>query len=183
MNVRNLIIVLTILVVGTSTGFAQTENVLRVNFLNPALSFEKATGNKTTLETSIGFGYHGSYPELRHYGEGGFQYLFAMFADVQGRYYYNFEKRAAKGKRVDKNNGNFIAARMLYTSFGVSELSSFERYSDHSFAVGPIWGLQRTYGERFNMSFSAGPVYYFDPLGNGNFFPLMLKINLGVNLN
>ena len=182
MTIRSLLLLIPIFVLSLQISYAQTENVFRVNFLNPAISFEKATGKNTTFDTSIGFGYNGSYPDLTEYSVGGVQHLFAMFVDLQGRYYYNLNKRASKFKRTNSNNGNFVAARMLYTGPSISQISNLERYNANSFAVGPTWGLQRTYGERFNLLFSAGPIYYFDPIGNGNFFPLMLELNLGFNL-
>ncbi|MBW3467821.1 hypothetical protein [Arthrospiribacter ruber] len=183
MKLGRLTLIIVVVFCSIHLGNAQTEDVLRVNFLNPAISYELATGKNTTLDASLGFGYNYSYPDLASGSIGGVQYTFAMFADIQGRYYYNFDRREGKGKRTDHNNGNFIAARMLYTGPGVSQISSFDRFDNNSFAVGPTWGLQRTYGERINLLFSIGPIYYFDTVGNGNFFPLNLEINLGFNLN
>lgn len=180
---KRILLIIALVFCSAHLSDAQTQNVLRVNFLNPAVSYEMATGKNTTLDTSLGFGYNYSYPDLTSASISGVQYLFAMFVDVQGRYYYNLSKREGNGKRTDRNNGNFIAARMLYTGPGISQISSFDRFDNNSFAVGPTWGLQRTYGNRFNLLFSTGPIYYFDTKGNGNIFPLNLELNLGINLN
>lgn len=159
--------------------FSQTEDVFRINFLNPGVNYEKSLGKKTSIEAGAGFGYNASYPDLEMNFESGFQYVLAPFVDVQGRYYYNFLKREAKGKKVSENNGNFLAMRALYT--GPSAASSFERFNDHSFTVGPTWGLQRTYN-KLNLEFSMGPIYYFDPVGNSGWHPLWLELNIGLNL-
>jgi hypothetical protein len=76
--------------IGYSCG--QTENVLRINFLNPSLTIERALKPKTTFETGVGFGYNGSYPDLAFASESGIQYIYAGFVDLQSRYYYNLEK-------------------------------------------------------------------------------------------
>lgn len=114
------------------------------------------------------------------YSEGGVQYIFAGFVDLQSRYYYNLEKRKRKGKRYKMNSGNFLAMRMLYT--GPDVASSFVRFDNHSFSVGPTWGIQRAY-RKLNLAYSMGPEFYFDTMGNGNWFPFSFELNLGINLN
>ena len=179
---HNKIFVFSILFLISGFSFSQTEDVIRINVLNPAISFEKATGSNTTLDASLGFGYNYSYPNLTLAADDGFQYLFAMFVDVQARYYYNLDKRLGKNKTVQHNSGNFLALRVLYTGPGPEEASSFNRTSNHFFAVGPTWGLERDYG-KINLLFSLGPILYFDPNGNRGFFPLNPEINIGFNLN
>lgn len=44
----------------TESDDAKTENVIRVNFLNPSLTIERALSSKTTFEAGVGFGYNGS---------------------------------------------------------------------------------------------------------------------------
>ncbi len=56
------IFVFSILFLISGFSFSQTEDVLKINVLNPAISFEKATGSNTTLDPSLGFGYNYSYP-------------------------------------------------------------------------------------------------------------------------
>ncbi|TVP53275.1 MAG: DUF3575 domain-containing protein [Mongoliibacter sp.] len=183
MKLSRFVLIIIVICCSIHFGNAQTQKILRVNFLNPAISYELPTGKNTSLDASLGFGYNYSYPDLTSASTEGVQYLFAMFGDIQSRYYYNLSKREKNGKTTDQNNGNFIAARLLYTGPDISQISSFDRFNNNSFAIGPTWGLQRTYGKRFNLLFSAGPIYYFDLKGNGNIFPLNLELNLGVNLN
>ncbi|MGO2357605.1 MAG: hypothetical protein ACTH6G_04770 [Mesonia sp.] len=47
--------------------------------------------------------------------------------------------------------------------------------------MGPTWGIQRSYG-KFHLLFDVGTIYYFDTKGNGNWFPIMIQLNLGFNL-
>ncbi len=160
--------------------FAQTEDVLRLKIINPGIAFEKSLGKTTTLETGVGFGYNLANENLEEFTEDGWQYIFAPFVDIQGRKFYNLAKREGKGKSIKGNSGNFIAARMLYT--GPAAASSITRFSDHTFAVGPMWGLQRNYG-KLNLQTSIGPTFNFDTLGNSGWSILSIELNLGINLN
>jgi len=152
-----------------------TENVFRINFLNPGVEYELALGQKSTLSAGLGIAYGGSYPDLSGNGSG-FIYLISPFLDVQYKRFYNFEKRLAKNKNIAHNSGNFLSAR-IYTR-GETIESNFSRTSNYDFAVGPTWGIQRNYGS-FHLLFDVGSIYYLDTKGNGNWFPIMLQLNLG----
>jgi len=155
-----------------------TENVLRINFLSPGVEYEYAITNTSTFSGGLGVAYGGSYPDLSGNGSG-FRYLFTPFLDLQYKHFYNFEKRLAKNNNTSHNSGNFISAR-FYTR-GETIESNFDRTSNYDFAVGPTWGLQRSYG-KFHLLFDVGSIYYFDTKGNGNWFPIMIQLNIGLNL-
>ena len=176
---------LKILVIGLFTINAmgqksrQTEKVLRVNFLNPALELELPTGNTSTFSMALGVGYGGAYPDLT-FGGSGFVYIIAPFLDLQHKWFYNFEKRKQKQKTVEGNSGNFWSIRFITTGPSVAE--NINRTSDFDFAIGPTWGIQRRYSKKFHLLFDIGPQYYFDTEGNGNIWPIMAQINLGFDL-
>ncbi|TXK78607.1 hypothetical protein [Mesonia sp. K4-1] len=155
-----------------------TENVFRINFLNPGVEYEYAVTNTSTLSGGLGVTYGGSYPDLSG-GGSGFRYLITPFLDLQYKHFYNFKKRLAKNKNTAHNSGNFISGR-FYTR-GETIESNFDRTSNYDFAVGPTWGLQRSYG-KFHLLFDVGTIYYFDTKGNGNWFPIMIQLNIGLNL-
>lgn len=60
----------------------QTEKVLRINFLNPAVELEIPTGQYSTFSSALGVGYGGGYPDLTYAGNG-FIYIISPFADFQ----------------------------------------------------------------------------------------------------
>lgn len=155
-------------------------NVLRVNFVNPALEYEIRTGNRSAVSIGAGMGYGGSYRELEIQEANGLSYIISPFLDVQHKWFYNREKRVGLGKNIAFNSGNFISLR------GISRFSSLAenvvRTDNIDFAIGPTWGLQRAFG-KLHFLFDVGPQYYFDSTGNNGFFPLMVQINLGYNLN
>jgi hypothetical protein len=158
----------------------KTEKVWRINFLNPAVELEIPTGQYSTFSSSFGVGYSGGYPDLTIAENSGLIYIISPFGDFQHKWFYNLNKRADKNLQVEHNSGNFISFR-LFTR-GKSLAENVIRTSDFDFAVGPTWGIQRKYGENFHLLFDVGPQYYFDTLGNGNIWPLMLQLNLGFDL-
>ena len=158
----------------------QTENVWRINFLNPGVEYEMATGKNTTLSIGAGVGYSGSYPHTSIGGGSGVITSFNPFLDVQHKWFYNFDKRKTKGLNTTHNSGNFVSARFL--TRGESLFGNSNGTDGLDFAVGPTWGIQRKYGKNFHLLFDMGPIYYFDVNGNGYYFPLMLQLNLGFDL-
>lgn len=156
-----------------------TEKIWRVNFLNPAIELEIPTGQYSTFSSALGIGYGGGYPDLT-YGGSGFIYIISPFADFQHKWFYNLNKRNGRNRNSENNSGNFVSLRFITRGNSIAE--NLSRTSDFDFAFGPTWGIQRKNGKSFHLLFDVGPQYYFDTNGNGNFWPIMLQINLGFNL-
>lgn len=154
-----------------------TSDRWRINFINPAIEFEKAIGQKSVVSAGIGVGYGGGYPDLTK-GGSGFIQIISPFIDLQYKKYFN--KRGSRSTSSLNNSANFISLRFLSRGASISE--NVTRTTDQDFAIGPTWGMQRTLGDRFHFLFDIGPVYYFDTKGNGNVFPLIIQINVGYNL-
>jgi hypothetical protein len=160
-------------------SYGQTEKVVRINFLNPAVELELPTSENSTFSAGLGIGYGGGYPDLT-FNDSGFIYIISPFLDIQQKWFYNLSKRVQKGKNIDSNSGNFVSLRLI--SRGNSIAENVSRTSDFDFAVGPTWGIQRSLGRNLHLLLDLGPQYYFDTEGNGNIWPLMIQINLGFNL-
>jgi len=106
-------------------------------------------------------------------------YAIAPFADLQWKQFYNLQKRANQNKVTDDNSGNFISIR--FRTRGKSIDDNFIRKANYDFAIGPTWGIQRSFGN-FHLLVDIGPQFYFDSDGNSGFWPLMPQINFGFNL-
>jgi len=158
----------------------RTEKVFRINFINPGAELELPTGARTTFSAGIGAGYNGSYPDLSIKKESGFLYIIAPFLDLQQKWYYNFDKRINKGKSIVNNSGNFLSLRFLTRGPSIEE--NVVRSTEYDFAISPTWGIQRSINEKIHLLFDVGPMYYFDGEGRGNFFPIMLQLNIGLDL-
>ena len=168
-----------LLLLTAAAAFGQTEKVLRVNFLNPAVELELPTGKKSTFSAAVGVGYGGGYPDLT-FNASGFIYIIAPFLDLQEKFFYNLAKRQNKGRETAHNSGNFISLRLI--TRGPSLAENVDRTSEIDFAFGPTWGIQRKLNENLHLLFDLGPQYYIDTEGNGNIWPVMIQINLGIDL-
>ncbi|MCD8445558.1 hypothetical protein [Tenacibaculum finnmarkense] len=169
----------------TTLNYAQekkdigTEKIWRVNFLNPAIELEIPTGQFSTFSSALGIGYGGGYPDLTSSGNG-FIYIISPFADFQQKWFYNLNKRNLKDRNTENNSGNFVSLRFVTRGNSIAE--NVYRTSNFDFTVGPTWGIQRKYGKNFHLLFDIGPIYYLDTKGNGNFYPILLQLNLGFDL-
>lgn len=170
----------------TYLGYAQkettirTEDVWRINIVNPSIEWETPTGQYSTFSSSLGVGYGGGYPDLTMSGNG-FIYIISPFLDLQEKWFYNLNKRNQKNRTTSKNSGNFISIRLMTRGNSIAE--NVKRTTDFDFALGPTWGIQRMYGKKLHLLFDAGPQYYFDTNRKGNFWPIMLQLNVGFDFN
>ena len=159
---------------------ASVENNFVVNVINPGLDYELAVGKKFVISVGVGIGYHGAYSNITVIPNNGFNYVITPFVDIQYKFIYNRVKRARNDKPIAYNSGNFVSFRI--TGRGRSIAENITRTDDTDFAIGPTWGLQRSF-KKMRILADIGPQYYFDTLGNSGFFPFMLQINLGFNLS
>jgi hypothetical protein len=161
-------------------GYSQTENVWRINILNPSIELETPTGESTSFSVSLGIGYGGSYPKISSNTGSGIRYSINPFLDIQHKWFYNLKKRKQQKLSIENNSGNFVSVRLL--TRGNSIKSNFKRTTNFDFALVPTWGLQRKYGKSIHLLFDVGPIYYFDSNGKGNIFPVMFQFNIGFDL-
>ena len=177
---KKLFLITLLLATAIQVSAQGTEKVWRTNIINPGIEYEHPLSSTSTVSVNLGIGYSGSYPNLP---ESSFQtgalYAIAPFADLQWKRFYNLQKRAESNKVTDENSGNFISIRLR--SRGKSIDDNFNRKANYDFAIGPTWGIQRSYGS-FHLLLDIGPQFYFDSNGNSGFWPIMPQINIGFDL-
>ncbi len=156
------------------------KNNLVVNMISPGLDYELAIGGESIISLGAGVGYSGAYEEITSIKNNGFNYVIAPFIDTQYKFLYNRKKRSDKGKPIAYNSGNFVSFRMLWRGPSIAE--NLTRTDNIDFAIGPTWGLQRSF-KKIRILVDVGPQYYFDTKGNSGFFPIMLQVNFGFNLS
>lgn len=149
----------------------QTSNQLSLNILVPSLEWEVPLKPKSTFDlkigTSIGFSRAGDDTEIGFFPE----------LESQYRYYYNFEKRQGKGKKVTDNSGNYIFGLGSIRS-GNSIIGEMDIQDDYAAFFGPGWGLQRVYNSGFKLNLNLGAGYGINDLGDSYFAPF-IGIQLG----
>lgn len=157
-----------------------TEKVWRVNFINPAIGLEMPYGQFSAVSYELGIGYNGAMDELT-YGVPANELLydFAPFFDTQYKWFYSLKRRHSNGKKVEGNSANFFSTRVLIV--GPSIESNFNRISEVYFQFGPTWGIQRSFGQ-FHGLLDFGPQMFVDIDGNIDWFPLLIQLNIGLNL-
>jgi hypothetical protein len=142
------------------------KNLYKINLLLPGFVYEHGFSSKNTLysEFSFGFGYRNS-------DFGGSTWTFYPTINEQFRHYYNLEKRAGKGKRTAGNSGNFYGLNAFYNFESInSNTDASSSYA--SFTVAPVYGFQRTYKHKFNLSLNGGVGYNIEK-DNNEFVPVI----------
>lgn len=177
---KKLLFIFFILISSIQVSAQETQKVWRANIVNPSFEYEHPITSVSTFSINIGVGYSGSYPNLSEtsFQTGGL-YAIAPFADLQWKRFYNLHKRANQNKVIDDNSGNFISIR--FRTRGKSIDDNFVRKANYDFAIGPTWGIQRSYGN-FHLLVDVGPQFYFDSKGDSGFWPIMPQINFGFDL-
>jgi hypothetical protein len=106
----------------------------------------------------------------------------ALYVIVNPKYYYNRNKRQARGKSTALNSGNYIGLGIKYTSRGIGE--STDVWDALLFNL--HWGMQRAIGQRWTFNTHAGVGYAIDATdlsnSSGTIYPT-LDLRFGYVLN
>jgi hypothetical protein len=125
-------------------------------------TFERRPGNKITVDLSLGMGggYRINYSVLAK-NDITYQWDFigpAFYFSITPKFYYNREKRSAKGKTNSLNSGNYIGLRVKYTTKSMSESANVR----DALLMNIHWGLQRAIAKRWTINLHIGAGYITD---------------------
>ncbi len=123
--------------------------------LTPGLEYEIGVSKNATLDFRVGTGL--AYVKSNNEEDYG---IFLTFEGAY-RHYYNFERRARKGKNTSGNSANYIALTTFFAN-GDPIIGNLDVDVDYIGQVGPVWGFQRTYNSGFNLGLELGLGYTFD---------------------
>ena len=132
------------------------------------ISFEPKLSNKMSIDFSLGAG--GAY----EISEEGISYEWniphsAFYISAVPKFYYNRQKRSVQGKNNKLNSGNYIGARIRYTT---SSYAPYQGFSNNALLLNVHWGLQRALGRRFIFNTHVGAGYARDVISNfGTIYP------------
>ncbi|WP_189604930.1 hypothetical protein [Salinimicrobium marinum] len=167
---KNLLLLLVFLLsfsISAQHNPGKTQNQFSVSFLLPGLEYETVLSDKTTIDFRVGTGF--TFAMGKSIGT-----QFGIYPNfhTQYRYYYNFEKRADKGKNTSNNSGNYFALNGgLYG--GKPLIGEIEYNMNYGAEIGPVWGIQRVYKSGFKLDLHLGLGYSFNDLGNSGFSSLI----------
>ena len=153
----------------TFTSYSQeitTNSQFSLNLLAPSAEYELSISDRSTIDLNLGVGF--AYHRSSYSGE-----AFGLYPgfETQYRYYYNFEKRADKGKKTSENSANYLAVVASVTG-GKPIIGNLEYTNDYGGFVGPAWGLQRVYNSNFKLNLNLGLGLGFNDAGDTYFTPL-----------
>jgi len=150
---------------------------LKLNFLVPSIAYETGLTDKASITFEVGTGF-----SFRARSNQKTEFSFFPYFESQYKYYYNFEKRAKKGRRTINNSANYIS--FLAGIHSQKPLFNNSRYNEQAVIIaGPTWGIQRTYKKGFRLSLDLGVVYGYNTLTNNQFVFPLIDFELGWVLN
>lgn len=117
---------------------------------------ESRLSRKIALRSEVGL--NGGFASGR-FIEDGFQWILAPTLNVEPRWYYNLDKRSAKGKVTSKNTANFLSINLSYNPDWFLISSSSKNRLITSFSTTANWGIKRTLWEHFTYEFVTGLGY------------------------
>lgn len=175
------------LVVFTFSSHAQENSVsvekssfsVQTGFLGVWLNNELKLSNTIALRTEIGLNSGLFWKQDTKTG-----FLMAPAICLEPRWYYNLDKRNAKGKKVSKNNGNFLTPSITY----IPDWFVISNYNDtnvvEQISIIPKWGMRRNIGQsNFNYELGVGLGYraVFYDFKTENEAALDLHMRIGYN--
>ncbi|MFV0305070.1 MAG: hypothetical protein ACK5IC_06290 [Moheibacter sp.] len=155
---KKLVLVITLLIVSFTFSQERTADIfsIKAGIIGGWISYEKAVSPKMTLNAEVGY-------------EGGFyhsnwtaddvDYVLTTTLSLEGRYYYNFNRRLKKGKNISNNSANFVAVETTFTPDWGTSKSADNIDVLTTFTVFSKYGLRRKLSKRFNFELTFGPGY------------------------
>lgn len=134
-----------------SGGEVRASNQLKLDYLTPGITYERAIGKKTTIVGSLHFDV---LADMRGAG------LFPKPKDFSGiggipaiglRRYYNLPKRVGINRLWRNNSGEYFGLMGQY-------LVNLDTRKGRTQSLGILWGIQRTY-RRLGFDLSGGVGY------------------------
>ncbi len=144
-----------------------SQSVVRINLLGiPAFSFEKGLGKNFSFRPEAGLGWLVITNEK---SEDPDKLKIESFVNpyvlLEGRYYYNMDRRTLKGKRVEHFAADYLAVFYRYNAYeyqaGLSEhnRNGSGKLSRDVQYLGTCWGMQRNLWKKqlFYINWALGP--------------------------
>jgi hypothetical protein len=116
--------------------------------------YEHPLGRLTTLVGRVGAD-AGAAWGTDLFGNDSFVLAIIPSIDIEPRFYYGLDRRAAHGRSTAGNSGSFLALQMK-TLMPFGYVSDSDLTLDGATTLTPMWGLRRAWGEHWNFEFTTG---------------------------
>ena len=157
----------------------QSTQSISIGLVGVGYSYEQAIADKFSVIGRVGVDGAGGYRNTDFWGisESYWFYSFHPSVGAEGRYYYNLQKRAEKGKSIDGNTGSFLAVNCGYLFKPIAKHNVDEKFS--GFGASSYWGLRRIWNKHILFEFYAGLDFGWNNYYN-NYNESKIGVRLGV---
>lgn len=125
-----------------------------ISFIGIGIQYEKALSDNFTAVGSLDYIGGFSYSEDWS-GESDFDYILTTSIALEGRYYYNFDRRLGKGKNTKNNSGNYIALKGDYVPDWLTAKTDDVTINPQG-TITINYGLKRSFSQNFFYEFYTG---------------------------
>jgi hypothetical protein len=154
----------------SSTIFAQEKATnltsLHINVLGVGINYERAITNKITILGNANYSIIGLSGD-----RDGFDTDSTVKLGLEGRYYYNFDRRISKGKSTDNNSANYISLKLDYFTDWLSTYEGMGKDDDFS-KLTVNYGIKRNFSKNFFYEFNFGAGFLID-----TYYPYRVSVN------
>lgn len=126
-----------------------------INFIGIGIQYEKALNDHSTIVGSLDYMGGFSYSE-DWIGESDFDYIFTTRLALEGRYYYNFDRRIGKGKNTTNNSANYIALKSDFIPDWLTTTNDDTITINPQGSVTLNYGIKRSFASNFFYEFYTG---------------------------
>lgn len=153
---KNLFILSFMAFLSVFTQAQTTDNFsLKVGVIGGWLSYEKPLTNQMTVVGELG--YIGGFYKNQYLNHSGS--LFTTSLGLEGRYYYNFNRRTERGKNIENNAANYFSVDMVYIPDFLTTSSEKDIQVLKTFNVFAKYGFKRNFSSKLNYEIAFGPGY------------------------
>ena len=135
-------------------------DITKITLFDPGISYEKRIGKlqslygQAVLRSTIYIGYSSALGNTSGI-------YFHPALGLQYRYYYNGEKRKAKGKRTEMNSLNYVSTVVEAAFYRETISATAEKDLRALKTFAAAWGFQRNFPKRFSLDLSFGLGYVY----------------------
>ncbi len=142
----------------SSSLFAQEKTTdlfnVNVSVIGVGVQFEKSMGDKYTGVASLDYigGFSYGYSDFTG---SDFEYILTTRFALEGRYYYNFDRRIEKGKNTTNNSANYVAFKTTFIPDWFTSSSDDMKINPQG-TLTLNYGLKRSFSKNFFYEFYTG---------------------------
>ncbi|WP_313359830.1 hypothetical protein [Empedobacter sp.] len=146
-----------------------------VSFIGIGIQYEKALSENFTAVGTLDYMGGFSYSSDSYYGGSDFDYIFTTRFALEGRHYYNFNRRISKGKNTKNNSGNYIALKGDFIPDWLTSTNKDNVTVNPQGSITFNYGLKRSFAQNFFYEFYTGlglslyqdeHYYYYDTIND-----------------